>query len=76
MVDLKEPKDIRELIRTWIAEACEKKRLPFGKDGGTIVQLLNAWLRSYETDKMAEMKVIAGLGSFPIRSEFESRHQR
>ena len=50
MLELKEPKDIRELIRMWIAEACEKKKLPF-EDGGMIVQLLNVWLRSYETDK-------------------------
>lgn len=53
---LNEPKDIRELIRSWIAEACEKKRLPFEKDGGTIVQLLNVWLRSYETDKIEEIE--------------------
>ena len=56
MLELKEPKDIRELIRQWIAEACENKRLPFEKDGGTIVQLLNVWLRSYETDKMVDIE--------------------
>jgi hypothetical protein len=50
------PKDIRELIRKWIAEACELKRLPFEKDGGTIVQLLNVWLRSYETDKLEDIE--------------------
>jgi hypothetical protein len=56
MLELKEPKDIRELIRQWIAEACEMKRLPFDKDGGTIVQLLNVWLRSYETDKLEDIE--------------------
>jgi hypothetical protein len=53
---LNDPKDIRELIRQWLQEACELKRLPFEKDGGTIVQLLNVWLRSYETDKMEEIE--------------------
>ncbi len=56
MLDLNEPKDIRELIRLWLQEACELKRLPFEKDGGTIVQLLNVWLRSYETDKMEDIE--------------------
>lgn len=56
MLDLNEPKDIRELIRSWLQEACELKRLPFEKDGGTIVQLLNVWLRSYETDKMEDIE--------------------
>ncbi len=56
MLDLKEPKDIRELIRQWLQEACELKRLPFEKDGGTIVQLLNVWLRSYEADKLEDIE--------------------
>jgi hypothetical protein len=56
MLELKEPKDIRELIRQWISEACELKRLPFEKDGGTIVQLLNVWLHSYETDKLEDIE--------------------
>lgn len=56
MLELNEPQDIRELIRSWIAEACEKKRLPFEKDSGTIVQLLNVWLRSYEVDKLGDIE--------------------
>jgi hypothetical protein len=56
MLELTEPKDIRELIRLWLQEACELKKLPFEKDGGTIVQLLNCWLRSYETDKMEDIE--------------------
>ena len=55
-IALNEPKDVRELIRKWIQEACELKRLPFDKDGGTIVQLLNVWLRSYETEKLEEIE--------------------
>lgn len=55
-LELNEPKDIRELIRGWIAEACEQKKLPFEKDGGTIVQLLNLWLRSYETEKVSDLE--------------------
>ncbi len=53
---LDKPNDIRELIRRWIEEACELKRLPFDRDGGTIVQLLNVWLRSYETEKLEEIE--------------------
>lgn len=56
MLQLQNPSDIRELIRTWIAEACELKRLPFERDGGTIVQLLNVWLRSFELEKMSDLE--------------------
>jgi hypothetical protein len=55
-LSLNEPKDIRELIKVWILEACELKRLPFDRDGGTIVQLLNLWLRSYETEKLSDLE--------------------
>jgi hypothetical protein len=59
---LDNPKDLRELIRQWIVDSCELKHLPFEKDGGTIVQLLNVWLRSYETDKLEDFeKRIAAL---------------
>ncbi len=64
MLDLDGPKDLRELIRSWIAEACERKRLPFERDGGTIVQLLNVWLRTYETEKLEDIeKRLAALES-------------
>lgn len=53
---LNEPKDIRELIRQWIEEACKMKKLPFERDGGTIVQLLNLWLRSYEVEKTSDLE--------------------
>jgi hypothetical protein len=56
MLKLSEPKDIRELIRLWLQEACELKRLPFEKDGGTIVQFLNVWLRSYEADRLEDIE--------------------
>jgi hypothetical protein len=55
MIQLEEPNDIRQLIREWISEACEKKRLPFDQ-GGTIVQLLNVWLRSYEIEKISNLE--------------------
>jgi hypothetical protein len=55
-LSLNEPKDVRELIKFWIEEACELKRLPFDRDGGTIVQLLNLWLRSYETEKLSDLE--------------------
>ncbi len=53
---LEAPKDIRELIKAWISEACEQKKLPFERDSGTIVQLLNLWLRSYESEKMSDLE--------------------
>jgi len=52
---LDEPKDVRELIRLWIKETCENGKLPF-EGGGTIVQLLNTWLRSYETEKIENIE--------------------
>jgi len=50
------PKDLRDLIKTWISEACELKELPFKKDGGIIVQMLNLWLKSYEVDKIKDLE--------------------
>ncbi|MCJ7444938.1 MAG: hypothetical protein MUO26_10480 [Methanotrichaceae archaeon] len=55
MVELKSPKDVRKLVCRWITEACENKKLPFERDGGTIVQLLNVWLRTFETEKVEEL---------------------
>jgi hypothetical protein len=34
---LDDPSNLRELIRNWIAEACELKELRFHKDDGVIV---------------------------------------
>jgi hypothetical protein len=51
-----EPKDVRALIKQWIREACTNGQLPFKKDGGIIVQLLNTWLRSYEAEKQSELE--------------------
>jgi hypothetical protein len=51
-----EPKDIRALIKQWITDACTNGQLPFKKDGGIIVQLLNTWLRSYEAEKQSELE--------------------
>lgn len=55
-LQLDNPKDVRELIRTWIAETCKMKKLPF-EGGGTIVQLLNVWLRSYEIEKVSDLEM-------------------
>jgi hypothetical protein len=52
-----EPKDIRALIKQWITDACRTGQLPFKKDGGIIVQLLNTWLRSYEAEKESELEL-------------------
>jgi hypothetical protein len=51
-----EPKDVRALIKEWIMDACANGQLPFKKDGGIIVQLLNTWLRSYEAEKQSELE--------------------
>ena len=52
-IELEEPRDIRVLINSWIQEVCNNGRLPF-EGAGTIVQMLNTWLRSYETEKNVE----------------------
>lgn len=53
---LDDPKDLRILIKKWIGEACKNGELPFKKDGGIIVQMLNLWLRSYETSKITDLE--------------------
>ncbi len=55
MIQLEEPRDVRKLIHAWIQETCAKGKLPF-EGGGTIVQLLNVWLRSYEIEKMSDLE--------------------
>ena len=54
-LQLENPRDIRELIKSWIVETCDRGKLPF-EGGGTIVQLLNCWLRSYEVEKMSDLE--------------------
>lgn len=55
MIQLENPYDVRVLIQSWIQETCKKGKLPF-EGGGTIVQLLNVWLRSYEIEKMSDLE--------------------
>lgn len=49
---LNEPGDVRNLIKSWLRDVAETGKLPFEKDGGTIVQMLNVWLKSYEMEKI------------------------
>ena len=55
MIELEEPRDVRQLIRAWLAEICDTGKLPF-EGGGTVVQLLNVWLRSYEIEKVSDLE--------------------
>ena len=52
----KKPEDIRRQISKWISYACDTGELPFIKDGGIIVQLLNVWIKSYEITKLDEIE--------------------
>jgi len=55
MIELEEPRDVRALIKAWISEICDTGKLPF-EGGGTVVQLLNVWLRSYEIEKVTDLE--------------------
>jgi hypothetical protein len=55
MIKLEEPQDVRQLIKAWLAEICDTGKLPF-EGGGTVVQLLNVWLRSYEIEKVSDIE--------------------
>jgi len=53
---LKDPVDVQNLIKSWLRVVAETGKLPFEKDGGTIVQMLNVWLKSYEMNKLDEIE--------------------
>lgn len=53
---LNDPSDVRNLIKSWLKDVAETGRLPFEKDGGTIVQMLNCWLKAYEVEKIADVE--------------------
>lgn len=55
MIKLEEPQDVRQLIKAWLTEICDTGKLPF-EGGGTVVQLLNVWLRSYEIEKVSDLE--------------------
>ena len=52
---LNEPGDVRNLIKSWLRDVAETGKLPFEKDGGTIVQMLNVWLKAYEVEKIEDI---------------------
>ena len=53
---LNDPGDVRNLIKSWLKDVAETGKLPFEKDGGTIVQMLNVWLKAYEVEKIADVE--------------------
>lgn len=53
---LNDPADVRNLIKSWLKDVAETGKLPFEKDGGVIVQMLNVWLKSYELDKISDIE--------------------
>jgi len=53
---LETPQDVRKQIKEWIYYATCHNKLPFEKDGGIIVQLLNCWLHSYQEEKTSELE--------------------
>jgi len=53
---LKDPVDVQNLIKSWLRVVAETGKLPFEKDGGTIVQMLNVWLKSYEMNKLDDIE--------------------
>ncbi len=53
---LNEPKDVRNLIKSWLKDIAETGELPFeGRLGGVVVQMLNVWLKSYELEKLEDV---------------------
>lgn len=54
---LKDPSDVRNLIKNWIRDVAETGELPFkGNAGGITVQLLNCWLKAYEVEKIEDIE--------------------
>ena len=54
---LKDPADVRNLIKSWLRTVVETGNLPFDKAiGGITVQMLQVWLKSYELEKIADIE--------------------
>lgn len=54
---LKEPADVRNLIKKWLADVVERGDLPFeNRVGGVVVQMLQVWLKSYEMEKLVDVE--------------------
>jgi hypothetical protein len=52
---LKDPADVRNLIKSWLRTVVETGNLPFERAvGGVTVQMLQVWLKSYELEKIAD----------------------
>lgn len=62
---LKEPEDVRNLIKSWLRHVVETGTLPFEKTvGGVTVQMLQVWLKSYEMERLVDIeKRLAALES-------------
>jgi hypothetical protein len=52
---LKDPADVRNLIKAWLTDVVENGQLPF-ENGGTVVQLLNTWLKAFEAEKIEDVE--------------------
>lgn len=53
---LNDPSDVRNLIKSWLSDVADTGKLPFEKDGGIIVQMLNVWLKAYEVEKIEDIE--------------------
>lgn len=53
---LNDPGDVRNLIKSWLKDVADTGKLPFEKDGGVIVQMLNVWLKSYEMERLEDIE--------------------
>ena len=53
---LSDPADVRNLIKSWLKDVADTGKLPFEKDGGVIVQMLNVWLKSYEMERIEDIE--------------------
>jgi hypothetical protein len=49
-LEIEKVADIRRLLASWLQYACDNKHMPFEKDSGYIIQVVNAILRSLEME--------------------------
>lgn len=54
MESIETPKDIKKLVLTIIEDILERKKVI--QQAGTVVQLLNLWLRAHEMEKVSEFE--------------------
>lgn len=54
---LKNPEDVRNLIKSWLRHVIDTGTLPFERAiGGVTVQMLQVWLKSYELEKLEDVE--------------------